>query len=107
MKKIIIAIAMLLTMGVQAQSQQKYQINGNNIVAVSQAKQKKEAQKTSYTYTIKGKTYEHGCKGQLLHHPYISQNRQGLQILPTKGCTTDAQGTEQQIKYGKCLGREE
>lgn len=65
MKKIIIAIAMLLTMGVQAQSQQKYQINGNNIVAVSQAKQKKEAQKTSYTYTIKGKTYEvyQGAKG--------------------------------------------
>lgn len=65
MKKIIIAIAMLLTMGVQAQSQQKYQINGNNIVAVSQAKQKKEAQKTSYTYTIKGKTYEvyKGAKG--------------------------------------------
>lgn len=65
MKKIILAIAMLLTMGVQAQSQQKYQTNGNNIVAVSQAKQKKEAQKTSYTYTIKGKTYEvyQGAKG--------------------------------------------
>jgi hypothetical protein len=65
MKKIILTIAMLLTMGVQAQSQQKYQINGNNIVAVSQTKAKKEAQKTSYTYTIKGKTYEvyQGAKG--------------------------------------------
>lgn len=65
MKKIILTIAMLLTMGVQAQSQQKYQINGNNIVAVSQAKQKKEAQTTSYTYTIKGKTYQvyKGAKG--------------------------------------------
>lgn len=64
MKKIILAIAMLLTIGAQAQSQ-KYQINANNIVAVSQAKQKKEAQKTSYTYTIKGKTYEvyQGAKG--------------------------------------------
>ena len=64
-QKIILAIAMLLTMGVQAQSQQKYQINGNNIVAVSQTKQKKEAQKTSYTYTIKGKTCEvyQGAKG--------------------------------------------
>lgn len=30
MKKIILTIAMLLTIGVQAQSQQKYQINGNN-----------------------------------------------------------------------------
>lgn len=36
MKKIIIAIALLLTMGAQAQSQ-KYQINGNNIV-VTQVK---------------------------------------------------------------------
>lgn len=63
MKKIILAIAMLLTIGVQAQT--RHQINGNNIVAVSQAKQKKEAQKTSYTYTIKGKTYEvyKGAKG--------------------------------------------
>lgn len=89
MKKLIIAIAMLLTMGVQAQSLQKHQINGNNIVAVSQTKAKKEAQKTSYTYTIKGKTYE--GQGQLLHHPYISQNRQGLQILPTKGYSDNAQ----------------
>lgn len=64
MKKIIIAIALLLTIGAQAQSQ-KYQINGNNIIAVSQTKVKKEAQKTSYTYTIKGKTYEvyKGAKG--------------------------------------------
>jgi hypothetical protein len=64
MKKIILAIAMLLTIGAQAQTQ-KYQINGNNIVAVSQTKVKKEAQKTSYTYTIKGKTYEvyQGAKG--------------------------------------------
>lgn len=64
MKKIILAIAMLLTIGAQAQNQ-KHQINGNNIVAVSQTKQKKEAQKTSYTYTIKGKTYEvyKGAKG--------------------------------------------
>lgn len=64
MKKIILAIAMLLTIGAQAQTQ-KYQINGNNIVAVSQAKQKKEAQKTPYTFTIKGKTYEvyKGAKG--------------------------------------------
>lgn len=63
MKKTIFAIAMLLTIGAQAQTQQKYQINGSNIVAV--AKQKKEAQKTSYTYTIKGKTYEvyKGTKG--------------------------------------------
>lgn len=65
MKKIIFALAILLTIGAQAQTQQKYQINGNNIVAVSQAKQKKEAQKTTYTYTIKGKTYEvyKGAKG--------------------------------------------
>jgi uncharacterized protein YpmB len=64
MKKIILAIAMLLTIGAQAQTQ-KYQINGNNIVAVSQTKAKKEAQKTSYTYTIKGKIYEvyKGAKG--------------------------------------------
>jgi hypothetical protein len=64
MKKIILTIAMLLTIGAQAQTQ-KYQINGNNIVAVSQTKVKKEAQKTSYTYTIKGKTYEvyQGAKG--------------------------------------------
>ena len=63
MKKIIIAIALLLTIGAQAQT--RHQINGNNIVAVSQAKAKKEAQKTSYTYTIKGKTYEvfQGAKG--------------------------------------------
>lgn len=63
MKKIIIAIALLLTMGAQAQT--RHQINGNNIVAVSRAKQKKEAQKTEYTYTIKGKTYEvyKGAKG--------------------------------------------
>lgn len=63
MKKTIFAIAMLLTIGAQAQTQQKYQINGSNIVAV--AKQKKEAQKTSYTYTIKGKAYQvyQGAKG--------------------------------------------
>lgn len=67
MKKIILAIAMLLTIGAQAQNQ-KHQINGNNIVAVSQTKAKKEAQKTSYTYTIKGKTYEvhMGAKGSYI-----------------------------------------
>lgn len=63
MKTIILAIAMLLTIGAQAQT--RHQINGNNIVAVSHAKQKKSAQKTEYTYTIKGKTYEvyKGAKG--------------------------------------------
>ena len=66
MKKIIIAIALLLTIGVQAQTQQKYQINGTSIVVNQvKTKAKKEAQKTEYTYTIKGKTYEvhKGAKG--------------------------------------------
>lgn len=55
MKKIIINIALILSMTMNAQEKPTYKVVGKEIVKVEQPKQK--AKKTELTYTIKDSVY--------------------------------------------------
>lgn len=84
MKKIIISIAMLLSMTMSAQEKPTYKVVGNKIVKVEQPKQ--APKKTELTYTIKDTTYQvyQGAKGgYFIIRKSKKTNKEYRQYLPT------------------------